>query len=97
MTRDLSAIVSATGQITGTKIRAEAKTSFSTHQPLFPPGRIIHLVRQHSERITDSNLEMFYHAILADTFDFNEVLVSPAMFRDHMPATVLFALEQVID
>ena len=85
----------------------EHKTSFSTHQPLFPPGRIIHLVRQHysssqqqqTEGRSDAaaaQSEMKYHAILADTLDLGEVLVSPAMFRDHMPATVLFALQQVI-
>lgn len=86
----------------------EHRISFSAHQPLFPPGRIIHLVRQHhsptaaGERTADPDSQLdkeciTYHAILADTFDFGEVLISPAMFRDHMPATVLFALEQVND
>lgn len=30
-----------------TKLPSETNISLSTHQPLYPPGRIIHIVRQH--------------------------------------------------
>ena len=105
MTRNVSADADALNRKRQTNNRCrkqtvEYKTSFSTHQPLFPPGRIIHLVRQHSSLSYDiaaaaQSMQVTYHAIWADTLDFGEVLVSPAMFRDHMPATVLFALQQV--
>lgn len=36
-----------------------------------------------------------YQAIWADTVDFDEVLISPVMVQDHMPDTVLRALNKV--
>lgn len=36
-----------------------------------------------------------YQALWADTTDFNEVLISPVMVHDHMPDTVLRALNKV--
>ena len=36
-----------------TKHPSETNVSLSTHQPLYPPGSIIHIVRQHTKR--DSN------------------------------------------
>ena len=39
--------------------------------------------------------EPIYQAIWADTIDFNEVLISPVMVHDHMPDTVLGALNKV--
>lgn len=36
-----------------------------------------------------------YQAIWADNKDFDEVLISPVMIQDHMPDTVLAALEKV--
>lgn len=36
-----------------------------------------------------------YQALWADTIDFNEVLISPVMVHDHMPDTVLRALNKV--
>lgn len=36
-----------------------------------------------------------YQAIWAKTTDFDEVLISPVMLQDHMPDTVLSALEKV--
>ena len=37
-----------------------------------------------------------YQAVWADTIDFNEVLISPVMVHDHMPDTVLRALNKVL-
>lgn len=39
--------------------------------------------------------EPVYQAIWANTTDFDEVLISPVMLQDHMPDTVLSALEKV--
>lgn len=36
-----------------------------------------------------------YQAIWADNTDFDEVLISPRMFKDHMPDKVLTALNKV--
>lgn len=36
-----------------------------------------------------------YQAIYVDNLDFDEVLISPAMIQDHMPDTVLAALNKV--
>lgn len=132
--------------------------SLSTHQPLYPPGRIIHIVRQHpgktAERyaiilfmvalsrwndfchasvnpagVLGNNYKKrkltalffflssscvgrwcrsptegcstvppsgpIYQALWADTIDFNEMLISPVMVHDHMPDTVLMALNKV--
>lgn len=39
--------------------------------------------------------EPVYQAIWVDNADFDEVLISPAMIQDHMPDTVLAALNKV--
>lgn len=36
-----------------------------------------------------------YQAIWAENTDFDEVLISPRMFKDHMPDKVLTALNKV--
>ncbi|GFN93684.1 Sn1-specific diacylglycerol lipase alpha [Plakobranchus ocellatus] len=72
----------------------------SAHLPLFPPGRMIHVVRSHprNQRTTGifANAEPIYQAIWANNGDFDEVLVSPTMVNDHMPDNVLDALEKVV-
>lgn len=39
--------------------------------------------------------EPVYQAIWVDNLEFDEVLISPAMIQDHMPDTVLTALNKV--
>ncbi|RUS83012.1 hypothetical protein EGW08_009249, partial [Elysia chlorotica] len=72
----------------------------SAHLPLFPPGRMIHVVRSHprDQRTTGifANAEPIYQAIWANNADFDEVLISPTMVNDHMPDNVLDALEKVV-
>ncbi|GFS13864.1 Sn1-specific diacylglycerol lipase alpha [Elysia marginata] len=72
----------------------------SAHLPLFPPGRMIHVVRSHprDQRTTGifANAEPIYQAIWANNGDFDEVLISPTMVNDHMPDNVLDALEKVV-
>jgi hypothetical protein len=44
----------------------------------------------------DDQPDPIYQALWADTIDFNEVLISPVMVHDHMPDTVLSAINKVL-
>jgi len=68
------------------------KRTQSVHQPLYPPGRIIHIVRHHPK--TRRGGEPAYQGVWADNKDFDEVLISKRMLQDHMPDNVLDALEK---
>ena len=72
-------------------------SSQSVHQPLYPPGRIIHIVRHHPARSSMSRreAEVAYQGVWADNKDFDSVLISKRMLQDHMPDNVLDALCQV--
>ncbi|CAD7091657.1 unnamed protein product [Hermetia illucens] len=76
----------------------DSSIALTLHQPLYPPGRIIHIVRHHpspDEQILTKH-EPVYQAIWAENTDFDEVLISPVMLQDHMPDKVLAALNKVI-
>ncbi|XP_013101270.1 diacylglycerol lipase-alpha isoform X4 [Stomoxys calcitrans] len=77
---------------------ADSSIALTLHQPLYPPGRIIHIVRHHPK--ADENVlksrEPVYQAIWAESTDFDEVLISPVMLQDHMPDKILAALKKVI-
>ncbi|KAL7745509.1 hypothetical protein ACLKA6_015503 [Drosophila palustris] len=76
----------------------DSSIALTLHQPLYPPGRIIHIVRHHpkpDENVLKSR-EPVYQAIWADSTDFDEVLISPVMLQDHMPDKVLAALKKVV-
>jgi len=84
---------------------SDVNITLPTHQPLYPPGQIIHIVRQHPKadgekttngETTNKSGDPIYQAIWADTVDFDEVLISPVMVQDHMPDTVLRALNKVL-
>ncbi|XP_055616248.1 diacylglycerol lipase-alpha isoform X3 [Toxorhynchites rutilus septentrionalis] len=73
--------------------------ALTLHHPLYPPGRIIHIVRHHPSQEDRQMLkkhEPVYQAIWANNTDFDEVLISPVMVQDHMPDKVLAALNKVI-
>ncbi|KAL9878713.1 inactivation no afterpotential E isoform 2-T2 [Glossina fuscipes fuscipes] len=76
----------------------DSSIALTIHQPLYPPGRIIHIVRHHPKPDENmlKNREPVYQAIWADTTDFDEVLISPVMLQDHMPDKVLAALKKVV-
>ncbi|XP_073834205.1 inactivation no afterpotential E isoform X3 [Musca autumnalis] len=84
----------------------DSSIALTLHQPLYPPGRIIHIVRHHPKadekkydrgwRNVLKSREPVYQAIWADTTDFDEVLISPVMLQDHMPDKILAALKKVI-
>ncbi|XP_037938608.1 diacylglycerol lipase-alpha isoform X2 [Teleopsis dalmanni] len=76
----------------------DSSIALTLHQPLYPPGRIIHIVRHHpkpNENVLKSR-EPVYQAIWADSTDFDEVLISPVMLQDHMPDKILAALKKVV-
>uniref|UniRef100_A0A1I8QAG4 Diacylglycerol lipase-alpha n=1 Tax=Stomoxys calcitrans TaxID=35570 RepID=A0A1I8QAG4_STOCA len=85
---------------------ADSSIALTLHQPLYPPGRIIHIVRHHpkaDEKKYDSgwrnvlkSREPVYQAIWAESTDFDEVLISPVMLQDHMPDKILAALKKVV-
>ncbi|XP_015928278.1 diacylglycerol lipase-alpha isoform X2 [Parasteatoda tepidariorum] len=77
---------------------SDASIALTVHQPLYPPGKIIHIVRNHpkkEEKIVKHH-DPVYQALWADNIDFDEVLISPVMVQDHMPDKVLDALEKLL-
>jgi sn1-specific diacylglycerol lipase len=76
---------------------SDSTIALTSHQPLYPPGRIIHVVRHHPTRGEQalSKREPVYQALWAQNTDFDEVLISPVMIQDHMPDKVLDALNKV--
>ncbi|KAF7279477.1 hypothetical protein GWI33_007192 [Rhynchophorus ferrugineus] len=85
---------------------SDSTIALTSHQPLYPPGRIIHVVRHHPTtgqqkyekrwRQALSKKEPVYQALWASNTDFDEVLISPVMIQDHMPDKVLEALNKVV-
>ncbi|KAA0187114.1 hypothetical protein HAZT_HAZT009227 [Hyalella azteca] len=82
---------------------SDATIELTVHRPLYPPGRILHVVRHHpgpgpnnyrysSFRWRRSGKPV-YQAVWVDNEDFGEVIISPCMIQDHMPDKVLEALE----
>ncbi|XP_043934561.1 diacylglycerol lipase-beta [Protopterus annectens] len=66
----------------------------SHHQPLYPPGRIIHITEEGSTgRLCYSQVR--YKAAWSKESAFSSIYISPKMITDHMPDVVLKALENV--
>ncbi|KAK3855217.1 hypothetical protein Pcinc_038364, partial [Petrolisthes cinctipes] len=78
---------------------SDASIALTVHQPLYPPGRILHVVRHHPKKRHRMlrNPRPVYQAVWRDNQDFDEVLISPCMIQDHMPDKVLKALEKVLE
>ncbi|KAF2901647.1 hypothetical protein ILUMI_04542, partial [Ignelater luminosus] len=78
---------------------SDSSIALTTHQPMYPPGRIIHVVRHHPTKDEKALAggEPVYQAIWAENTDFDEVLISPVMIQDHMPDKLLTALNKVED
>ncbi|KAJ8958539.1 hypothetical protein NQ318_002334 [Aromia moschata] len=76
---------------------SDSTIALTSHQPLYPPGRIIHIVRHHptSGQQALNKKDPVYQALWASNIDFDEVLISPVMIQDHMPDRVLEALNKV--
>ncbi|XP_031330200.1 sn1-specific diacylglycerol lipase alpha isoform X2 [Photinus pyralis] len=77
---------------------SDSTIALTRHPPMYPPGRVIHIVRHHptkDEKALSGN-DPVYQAIWAENTDFDEVLISPVMIQDHMPDTLLTALNKVV-
>ncbi|XP_078000064.1 diacylglycerol lipase-alpha-like [Glandiceps talaboti] len=68
----------------------------STHVPLYPPGKIMHIVRNHPNNVGCLTNPTVYHALWVENTSFDEVLVSPVMLNDHLPYNVQDALEKCL-
>ncbi|XP_011633571.1 sn1-specific diacylglycerol lipase alpha isoform X11 [Pogonomyrmex barbatus] len=89
-----------------TIVPSDSSIALTLHRPLYPPGRIIHVVRHHPNkgeqkyetrwRQVLSKREPVYQALWAGPCDFDEVLISPVMIQDHMPDNMLRALNKVL-
>ena len=68
------------------------------YTPLYPPGRIIHIVRRHetNQNTIMKKAQISYHAVCVDNTDYSEILISPVMIHDHMPDNMLKILQQVL-
>ncbi|NWR80222.1 DGLA lipase, partial [Centropus unirufus] len=71
--------------------------ALSASTPLYPPGRIIHVVHNHpAEQCCCCEQEdPTYFAIWGDNKAFNEVIISPAMLHEHLPYVVMEGLNKV--
>ncbi|XP_016913119.1 diacylglycerol lipase-alpha isoform X3 [Apis cerana] len=81
-----------------TVVPSDSTIALTLHRPLYPPGRIIHVVRHHpnkGEQMLHKH-EPVYQALWAGPCDFDEVLISPVMIQDHMPDNMLKALNKVV-
>ncbi|XP_045581841.1 diacylglycerol lipase-alpha isoform X2 [Procambarus clarkii] len=78
---------------------SDASIALTVHQPLYPPGRILHVVRHHPDKRQRwlRRPQPVYQAVWRDNEDFDEVLISPCMIQDHMPDKVLKSLEKVLE
>uniref|UniRef100_A0A0C9RC53 Diacylglycerol lipase-alpha n=1 Tax=Fopius arisanus TaxID=64838 RepID=A0A0C9RC53_9HYME len=86
-------------------VPSDSSIALTLHTPLYPPGRIIHVVRHHQSKGEPKyesrwrnflrKREPVYQALWAGPGDFDEVLISPVMIQDHMPDTMLKALNKV--
>ncbi|XP_034190857.1 inactivation no afterpotential E isoform X4 [Osmia lignaria lignaria] len=88
-----------------TVVPSDSSIALTLHRPLYPPGRIIHVVRHHPNKGEQKyerrwrrvlhKQEPVYQALWAGPCDFDEVLISPVMIQDHMPDNMLKALNKV--
>ncbi|XP_076163449.1 inactivation no afterpotential E isoform X2 [Ptiloglossa arizonensis] len=89
-----------------TVVPSDSSIALTLHRPLYPPGRIIHVVRHHPNKGEQkyesrwrqmlNKREPVYQALWAGPCDFDEVLISPVMIQDHMPDNMLKALNKVV-
>ncbi|XP_078536737.1 diacylglycerol lipase-alpha [Lissotriton helveticus] len=73
--------------------------ALSASTPLYPPGRIIHVVHNHPEEqcCFCEQEEPTYFAIWGDNKAFEEVIISPAMLNEHLPHVVMEGLNKVLE
>ncbi|KAJ8332382.1 hypothetical protein SKAU_G00425550 [Synaphobranchus kaupii] len=70
--------------------------ALSSSTPLYPPGKIIHVVHNHPAESCCGQEEPTYSALWADNKAFDEVIISPAMLNEHLPHMVMEGLNKVL-
>ncbi|XP_077479498.1 diacylglycerol lipase-alpha isoform X2 [Stigmatopora argus] len=76
---------------------SDLSIALSASTPLYPPGRIIHVVHNHPPETCCGQEEPTYSALWGDNKAFNEVIISPAMLNEHMPHMVIEGLNKVLE
>ncbi|XP_043915436.1 diacylglycerol lipase-alpha isoform X1 [Protopterus annectens] len=73
--------------------------ALSASTPLYPPGRIIHVLHNHpvEQCCCCGQEEPTYYAVWGDNKAFSEVIISPAMLHEHMPHVVMEGLNKVLE
>uniref|UniRef100_A0A671U3X0 Diacylglycerol lipase-alpha n=1 Tax=Sparus aurata TaxID=8175 RepID=A0A671U3X0_SPAAU len=71
---------------------SDLSIALSASTPLYPPGRIIHVVCG-----CFCFEEPTYSALWGDNKAFDEVIISPAMLNEHMPHMVMEGLNKVLE
>ncbi|KAI9528543.1 hypothetical protein NQZ68_020369 [Dissostichus eleginoides] len=76
---------------------SDLSIALSASTPLYPPGRIIHVVHNHPPEACCGQEEPTYSALWGDNKAFDEVIISPAMLNEHMPHMVMEGLNKVLE
>uniref|UniRef100_A0A3Q3KD97 Diacylglycerol lipase-alpha n=1 Tax=Monopterus albus TaxID=43700 RepID=A0A3Q3KD97_MONAL len=76
---------------------SDLSIALSASTPLYPPGRVIHVVHNHPPETCCGQEEPTYSALWGDNKAFDEVIISPAMLNEHMPHMVMEGLNKVLE
>ncbi|XP_048118549.1 diacylglycerol lipase-alpha isoform X1 [Alosa alosa] len=76
---------------------SDLSIALSASTPLYPPGRVIHVVHNHPPESCCGQEEPTYSALWGDNKAFDEVIISPAMLNEHMPHMVMEGLHKVLE
>ncbi|XP_069037642.1 diacylglycerol lipase-alpha [Lepisosteus oculatus] len=77
---------------------SDLSIALSASTPLYPPGRIIHVVHNHPpESWCCGQEDPTYSALWGDNRAFDEVIISPAMLNEHLPHVVMEGLYKVLE
>ncbi|XP_035274433.1 sn1-specific diacylglycerol lipase alpha [Anguilla anguilla] len=76
---------------------SDLSIALSASTPLYPPGKIIHVVHDHPPESCCGQEEPTYSALWGDNKAFDEVIISPAMLNEHLPHMVMDGLNKVLE
>ncbi|XP_031425560.1 diacylglycerol lipase-alpha isoform X2 [Clupea harengus] len=76
---------------------SDLSIALSASTPLYPPGRVIHVVHNHPPESCCGQEDPTYSALWGDNKAFDEVIISPAMLNEHMPHMVMEGLHKVLE
>uniref|UniRef100_A0A8C9TAG9 Diacylglycerol lipase-alpha n=1 Tax=Scleropages formosus TaxID=113540 RepID=A0A8C9TAG9_SCLFO len=76
---------------------SDLSIALSASTPLYPPGKVIHVVHNHPPERCCGQEEPTYSALWGDNKAFDEVIISPAMLNEHLPHMVMEGLHKVLE